>query len=192
VIREGKRNVHWNLFLALDNDIGVLSRYVELARRNESVFSIELASLLFSAASEVDVVAKILCKSIDPQADPENIDAYRKLITKAHPDLHSFRVDLPRHGLSFDPWSNWAKGKNPDWWTSYNKVKHERDKHFALANLKNTLNAVAGLYVVLIYAFADEARSGALVPNPTLFAPPTDRVSSFSFNLNQPRIEYKV
>lgn len=46
------------------------------------------------------------------------------------------------NGLSFKPWLNWASDKNPTWWQSYNKVKHNRDAHFDEATLKNALNAL--------------------------------------------------
>ena len=48
--------LHWNYFLALDRDLEVVSRYVEFTKPNFNVYSIELAHLLFAAASEVDVV----------------------------------------------------------------------------------------------------------------------------------------
>ena len=44
-------------------------------------YSIELAHLLFAAASEADVIAKLLCKQIDPQQSPVNIDGYKPVIT---------------------------------------------------------------------------------------------------------------
>jgi hypothetical protein len=34
------------------------------------------------------------------------------------------------------------------WWSSYNKVKHQRDAHFTLATLHNALNAMGGLDLV--------------------------------------------
>ena len=52
--------LHWNYFLALDRDLEVVSRYVEFTKPNFNVYSIELAHLLFAAASEVDVIAKLL------------------------------------------------------------------------------------------------------------------------------------
>ena len=53
--------VHWNYLIALERDLEVASRYVEFCQRNFDVYSIEFAHLLLAAASEVDVVAKLLC-----------------------------------------------------------------------------------------------------------------------------------
>lgn len=56
--------MHWNYYLALEHDMEVVSRYVEFCEPNFSVYSIELAHLLFAVASEVDVVAKLLCSEL--------------------------------------------------------------------------------------------------------------------------------
>jgi hypothetical protein len=70
----------------------------------------------------------------------------------ALPDLPQADAFVPRYGLSFKPWSNWAGQQNPLWWRSYNNVKHERDAHFGEATLKNSLNALGAL-LILIYHY---------------------------------------
>ena len=161
--------LHWNYFLALEKDLEAVSRYIEFCPDNLNTYSIELAHLLLSAASEVDTLAKCVCSIIEPNKRPDNINEYRKIIKSAEetePDramrvkrgeprpvvpesrkhrLSSFSVFIPRHGLVFAPWKNWAADKNPDWWTLYNKVKHERNLHFNKATLHNAINALAGL-----------------------------------------------
>ena len=69
---------HWNYFLTLEDDIGRLSRYLELTQANFSSYSLELARILFAAASEVDVVSKLLCKKIDADSSANNITKYRE------------------------------------------------------------------------------------------------------------------
>ena len=51
------------------------------------------------------------------------------------------------------------------WWTAYNKIKHQRDCEYGRANLKNVLNAVAGLFVMTLCLYRDKARQGELVPS---------------------------
>lgn len=157
--------LHWNYFLALERDMDSTSRYVEFCEDNFSVYSIELVHLLFAAASEVDVVAKLLCEQIDPAASPSNINEYKAVLLPALPDLPQADVFVPRYGLSFKPWSNWAGQQNPLWWRSYNKVKHERDAHFSKATLKNSLNALGAL-LILIYHFY--SRKLAIAPGRAL------------------------
>ena len=69
--------LHWNYFLALERDLEKVARFIEFSEKNFSVYSIELAHLLFAAASEVDVVAKQLCEHINSTAPRENIVDYR-------------------------------------------------------------------------------------------------------------------
>jgi hypothetical protein len=41
-----------------------------------------------------------------------------------------------------------GKRRKPDWWQSYNKVKHERNRHFNKATLNNALHALAALLAI--------------------------------------------
>jgi hypothetical protein len=157
--------VHWNYFLALEQDTEQLARYVEFCEPNYSVFSVEIAHILFAAASEVDVVAKLLCAQVAPDAPRANINDYKAALLPAIVELPDMEVFVPRYGLSFRPWSNWAGQQNPLWWRSYNKVKHERDVHFNQATLKNALNALGAL---LILTFHYYARKLAAQPNEVL------------------------
>lgn len=86
---------HWNYFLALEHDLEILSRYVEFEERNFDCFSIESARILLAAASETDVVCKMICKSIDPASDADKIGAYCDQITadgELIPAPHLMRV----------------------------------------------------------------------------------------------------
>jgi hypothetical protein len=150
-VRPGK--LHWNYFLALERDLDVASRYVEFCEPNFKVYSIEFAHLLFAAASEVDVVAKLLCQRFNAHAPRCNIVDYRTTLTVALPELHTTKISIPRHGLTFIPWDNWKGSKSPFWWSSYNQVKHERDVHFEKATLKNALNALGALLVLTFHYY---------------------------------------
>lgn len=142
---------HLNYFLCLESDILGISRWIEFSLDNESVYSIELARLLMTAASEADVLAKGLCRIIDATRSASSINAYQSVLCEAFPTLPDSLVEIPRFGLEFRPWSNWHEPDSPpDWWTGNNKVKHHRAEHFKQANLKNVLNASAGLLVLLI------------------------------------------
>ena len=56
--------------------------------------------------------------------------------------------------IELQPFSNWKSTpdfKSPDWWSPYNKVKHSRIENYKNANLKNIINALAGLYILENY-----------------------------------------
>jgi hypothetical protein len=127
--------LHWNYFLALEKDLERVSRYIEFCPPNFQVYSIELAHLLFAAASEVDTVAKCACQSLDPSAKCGNIDDYRAFITKAEEDetypfilepseasvkvkpehrhrLSDIKVFIPHYNIELAPWTSWANDTN--------------------------------------------------------------------------------
>lgn len=146
--------LHWNYFLALERDLETTSRYIEFSAHNFGTYSIELAHLLFAAASEVDVVAKLLCQKIAPQAPCNNINDYKSILVPVIADLPNISVNVARYGLLLNPWSDWASQNNPLWWRSYNNVKHQRDAHFQEATLSNALNSLAALLVLTIHYYS--------------------------------------
>ena len=114
-IIEYKTPEHWNYFLALEQDIITISRYIEFTKNNYSTYSIELSKILFIASSEVDVIAKQLCKKIKKDSKAKNIAHYRATITSNYPIFSSTTVEIPRYGLKLSPWVNWSNNKKPDW-----------------------------------------------------------------------------
>jgi len=180
-IEDAIPRLHWNYFLALEDDVIQISRFVELAEHNYACYSIELARLLLAASSEVDVVAKLACQSIGASGKPERMDLYRKALLDAYPALPDVLIRIPRFGLAFIPWVEWKEGRTPTWRGAYNKVKHERHAYFTQGNLRNALCAVAGLYTLLLYLYRGEAEGGQLRPNPKLFIPGAPFKLDFDF-----------
>lgn len=169
VIHTSSALQHWNYFLALEDDLNRLSRFIEFSEGNFSVYSVELARLLFAASSEIDVVAQQLCQQINADSHAGSISAYQNEITNAYPLIGQTVVTIPKFGLTLKPWVRWARKEVPLWWTAYNKVKHHRHTHYYEGNLKHTLNAIAGLFSLLLFFYRIEAHEGRLLPNPSLF-----------------------
>lgn len=168
-IHETPTPQHWNYFLALEDDVVHLSRYLEPTTDNFDSYSLELARILFAAASEADVVSKRLCQKLKEKSKADNITKYKKEILAVYPQIVSAVVEIPRFGLKLTPWVQWETDASPLWWRAYNNVKHHRHTHFAEASLKHTLNAVAGLFVLLLFYYRDEGQAGQLNPDPTIF-----------------------
>jgi hypothetical protein len=160
LVRESK--VHWNYFLALESDVVRLARFIEFREDNFPTYSIEIARLIMAAAAEVDVVAKLVCKKLDPASRPRNINDYASVILQADgrkvSALTALTVLVPRYGLTLKPWISWTRETPPLWWTAYNKVKHHRDTRFKDANLGNARNTVSALFSLTIYHYALEHR----------------------------------
>lgn len=153
---------HWNYFMALERDLENLGRYIEFSQSNMGSYSIELTHILLSASSEVDVIMKQICALLDPSQNTNSINDYRGMIQSSFSAIINEEVSIDRFGITFKPWENWNGNQNPDWWKSYNRVKHERNNYFTEANLQNTINAVGGLLLCVTHyyklAFSSEAR----------------------------------
>lgn len=156
MITSTQGKIHWNYFLALEKDLEVISRYIEFSDPNLSVYSIELARLLFAAASEVDVIAKCLCNFVAPNETCININDYKRILAARFTEISQEQVFIPRYGLSFVPWLNWSGTDNPFWWRSYNNVKHKRDQYFHEATLQHSLNALGALLILTILFYSYE------------------------------------
>ncbi len=187
-----KSHPHWNYLLALDTDLAELSRYIEFDEKNFACFSLELARVLFSAASEVDVVAKQICTALRAESAADNIHNYRDEIYGVYPNIVDFTIVSPRFSLEMLPWAEWKKSDGvPSWWSAYNKVKHQRHAHYEQANLKNTLKAVAGLLVLVLYLYKESAEEAALVPSPQILRVHDDHIEGITAGEYYKSVWYK-
>ncbi|MGN8112688.1 hypothetical protein ACTJLB_32365 [Paraburkholderia sp. 22098] len=87
--------VHWNYFLALEEDLDRLSRYVDLAEGNDATYSIEIARLFLGASSEVDVVLKQLCRKHNSESAATTINAYFEAVSEACPISLDLKCKFP-------------------------------------------------------------------------------------------------
>ncbi|MCO7227530.1 hypothetical protein [Pleionea sp. CnH1-48] len=163
--------LHWNYFLAMEDDLEKVARYIEISKRNRNVYSLELARMLMASSAEVDVLLKSLCARFDSGAKADNINKYYPIVSQSIPNVLQFPVSLPKWGMSLSPLSSWKEGCPPKWWTANNKVKHHRHeaKNYEKANLKNVLNSIAALYILNLYFYKEQAESGGLTPVQKLF-----------------------
>lgn len=168
VIKRKNTLIHWNYFLALEEDLERLARFVDFSG-NDDTYSLEIARILLGASSEVDVVLKELCLKINPQSTASSINAYEAEISQALPNFKHFEVTIPKHELTYQPWINWANNTPPNWWIAHNKVKHYRHTHFDHATLQNCLNAIGALYIAVLHLYESEATNGDLLQLPRLF-----------------------
>jgi hypothetical protein len=151
-------NIHWNYFLALERDLETISRYIEFTDSNYRTHSIALAHLLLTTSSEVDTVAKMLCKKVNPEKKYSTINTYRNDVIFLIPEIANTQVFMHRYGLIFTPWEKWKHGENPAWWNDHQKVKHERDTNFNKATLQNAINSLGALLILTIHYYRISAQ----------------------------------
>ncbi len=182
---------HWRYFLALDEDLLKISRYIELCEANSNCYSIEIARILMMASAEAEVVAKQLVQRISSTLEPQNMGACREILAKNFCELPSVQVRTLVGQFNFTPWADWANGTRPSWWKAYTDIKHARHTHFSQGNLKNALEAVCGLMVLIVYLYEKPALQGQLYPTSRLFSFGSPVITDRDF-WNQSRESYKI
>lgn len=157
----------------LEADFIATERYLTIDEDNFPAFSNEYIKLIQAICSEIDVVTKYLCMCIRPDFSGNTFPEYCKCILDSNPLFIRANVSIQKMSSIFlAPWFDWKYEEktnkkenkylevtNPEWWTKYNKIKHSRTSvdpssnkaHYKSANQKNTLNALAALFILNSY-----------------------------------------
>jgi hypothetical protein len=141
---------YWDYYQSLEKDFLATKRYVDFNDRNLSIYSIEYARIILTACAELDMVFKELCLRISDRKC-KNITQYRKTILSEYQDFNLRKRKIAYFDWEVQPFKIWnlETGDNPEWWRSYNAVKHERSESFHRASLRNAIYSLAGLQIVL-------------------------------------------
>jgi hypothetical protein len=147
----------WSYYLNLENSFIRTTQYVMVDEKNYNTFSIEYIGLLQSICAEIDTVMKEICEF--KQEDSKKISEYYDKIIKEpfFKDIINEETTYIYQKNEFRPFNNWNKETSPQWWKSYNNVKHERTIKYMDGNLKNVLNALSALYILERYKIKDIA-----------------------------------
>jgi len=165
------RSQFWHHFLSLEDDLDVISQYIEIDKRNYGVFSIKLLKLYLASGSELDIMFKQMIKKYTLK-DGESIIKYRKSILQRFPSFYKTSVYVYGTDIAIKPYECWEKSHELAWWQMYQKVKHDRGVFFERANLENVLNCMAGLMIVNMYFHYDkQERHPGITPNKIFYFP---------------------
>ncbi len=146
-------------FLVLLKDFQELCEYVSIAEDNLLCYSIRIHSLLVRACIEIEANFKAILKENNyfPKTKKGKLkelkmgDDYIK-VNKTHL-LSKYSVKIPTVNLEFSPFKKWDNNEELEWYKAYNQVKHDRHTEFKQANLKNLVNAICGLFILLSSQF---------------------------------------
>jgi len=157
-------------YAILQNDLFHLFEYIEPSDKNLPTFSFRIYELFLRTCTEIETNFKAILvengycpkykkgsKKGKKRGEKDwNINDYKK-IDKTH-HLSSYKITFPLWDgkeNTKEPFKRWKDGKNLQWYEEYNGCKHDRYKNFDLANLKNLLQAISGLNILLYAQFKD-------------------------------------
>jgi hypothetical protein len=151
----------WASYESLEDTFIDFLNYVPWTSNHKKVWSPRLANLLENIGSTINSIFKSYLESstLDTARDIDKIRSDRRKQTinafqKIYDAIYSFSnrdVYFLSPEEKLIPWLNWQESDTQlQWWTAYNKMKHDRFKNITEANLENTLNALSGLFLVCV------------------------------------------
>ena len=161
-----RRGKYWHTYQSMESRLSTISRYILIDPDNNDIYSEELAEFLISIGSAIDTFFRNMsdCPGIKQHmttlgivksSGDLNMTDYRDF-SESYYELSSPTVSVPFGlGKSQDihPFRQFKNNKSPDWWISYNRVKHDYHKNIKEAKLINVLNGLGGL--LLLNTFHD-------------------------------------
>jgi hypothetical protein len=170
---------HWDYFIALDEDLWTLRRYIAFEEANLGTYSIECHRIIQMAALETEAVLYHMCRlrsrnDKDCQKSPGRTRPFKKLLEHLKGVLEEHGLELGKicvryiGSLEVQPFPSSDPSALP-WWDAYTALKHRRHEALQKATLQHALQAVGAL-VTAITVLAWLHRQGDQVVN--LHPPP--------------------
>ena len=163
-------------YLLLEEDFISTFIYVTPEKENFKTYSNVYQKQILAIGSEVDVLKNLICKMYKSDFN-EKDENKNKIIIDNFPDILKLELIFDFNiKLTLKPWNS---NKEPDWWTVYNEIKHNRicnadskgkqfdenKKWYQYANLENTINALAALHTLELIAYKKVAEDNSTKKN---------------------------
>ncbi|QCG89351.1 hypothetical protein [Azospirillum sp. TSH100] len=125
----------------------------------DKVYGNKIRNLLIISCTEVESCWKgVLKKNFYNENEKRKnknliVNDYRKLCAPMR--LNEYKISFPKYPWigDFAPFTNWSadhENKVLNWYSDYNKTKHDREKHFSGASLENAFLSTSALFIMLI------------------------------------------
>ena len=141
-----------NKYVHLEKRLLNSFNYVQLDKDNGTTFSNEFSSILRDSGSVFSSLIDKIYRKVNPNIKKKLFfKDYRKFILNECPNFPfrtiSIRMLFP---FKLKPYEAFKDLNGiPKWWDSYNKIKHLDIEKRKEGNLKNTINAVGALAILL-------------------------------------------
>lgn len=159
------KEMFWNYYKNIERRVLELQDYAAFRKGNFRTCSNEIISLILLVGAEFDHLCKYVC-GFDLR-ESHCIEEYKSWLTANWQSIESVAVAIVDSNLKMRPFKDWRLDSgivSPKWWSSYNKVKHDRSDNYSRGNLGNLLYALSALYALELFAFkkiADRCNAGA-------------------------------
>lgn len=119
-------------------------------KSNLETYGNRIRNVIILACTEVDALLKTILKGNNVKSEGNNycmVD-YLKLKEPMCLDCYTMSFRYIKDIGEWSPFKKWYSN-SPEWYQSYNKVKHDRFKNIEKATLANAINAIMAFVIVL-------------------------------------------
>lgn len=158
-----RRGMAWYKYKRLESDFINATSYFPFEKEHKEIWSEYFSDLIVRIGNSVDSFFRIMLKD-ESFASFQHVASMRR---RRRRDINYFRDFFEpiyvlsgvkvqvAYGLTFYerdccPFKEFKNNRIPDWWNAYNHVKHEWFDRIQEATLKNTIEALAGLFILNI------------------------------------------
>ena len=154
----------WEYYKDLERQFEDYLKYVPYLEGNAETYSFRLANLIVSIGAHVDSALKEIAKHPMFEKYPDMINpkdnhgkSRKQNILDFYPVAEELKLTdkivsfkcLPKKE-NLKPYESYIRTSShvPEWWTSYNKIKHNFKENFKEAKLITVRNALAGAFLL--------------------------------------------
>ena len=140
---------------AIEKDLLQVFDFIEPDDQNLNTFSTRLYEIFLRASTEFESNCKLILSDNGYTSNRDfNMGDYKKINQATRLSEYKIQLTIWANKPRFlEPLLPWSTGGTLDWYQKYNTVKHNRSREFHLANLENTVEAVAALFIILFSQF---------------------------------------
>lgn len=173
VIDNFETGVFWEIYKDLERQFENFLEYVPYLEGNVNTYSFRLLNLILSIGGYIDSAFKDMAK----YPSFSNNEACKKILEKLEESQRSIQSGKAPKPISIKlcleafekeyklsqkyvvfkripvvhviiPFESWSSKRIPEWWNTYNGLKHDVSSNIEKANLLNTVNALAGAFLL--------------------------------------------
>ena len=141
------------IYQMLENDLINFLNYIPLhyynANKRKEIFSPKLSELLIRIVSQIDIFFREwdIIQSQDTESSKEKLKFGNYKYIENQIPLSDKEVKILVTNETIMPFKGWIK-KDPEWWTSYNSVKHNGFANREKGNLFNVIESLSALFLL--------------------------------------------
>lgn len=162
IIVEKRSQIYFQIYQKLEREVLDLSSAFHFVNENLEVYSIDIADLIVRASIELESISKDVASincghRINSAGDAFNwLEEHWNLSSKVL-KIYSPYFHFNEEVSIFHPF-NYNRGDKDDYYSTYNSIKHDRNKNLRKATLYTLIRILGALFIMNVY-YRDETLS---------------------------------